>query len=392
MDKIKLPRFPPRKARNTSTLINFVVRWLDKFQILLNPIPSSSAFNMKYRLKLLLLTAIDRTLISRKARDLREQNLPIPSGEATLAWLKTKFVEDMTTSQQAGFYQFLESLHENFQFARKQGMLLAIDFHTDHNYAKTLSAYICKGRKKASTHQFYQCITVIWLNAPEPIALAVQLLPTEHSVFKTVQRLLTPLLTQEQIVGVLADGGFYNWDLIQWLIHKQAFFIIRGRVNVGVKPLVQKHQEELHQKGTHLVVDYRMNKGHTRKQLPVKLAFCRAGDRITALIVLPTCILSGRRIYELYRQHFTIETYYRQMHRFQIFSCSEHPAVRFIIVLLAFWLCNFWTYFKAPLNLLKSTSRRCRIDFVYTANDFCEFLRTSWDRTLFNGHGVFSRR
>ncbi|MHA2224616.1 MAG: hypothetical protein ACXAC8_05400 [Candidatus Hodarchaeales archaeon] len=38
-------RFPPRKARNTSTLINFVVRWLDKFQILLNPIPSSSPFN-----------------------------------------------------------------------------------------------------------------------------------------------------------------------------------------------------------------------------------------------------------------------------------------------------------------------------------------------------------
>jgi len=24
--------------------------------------------------------------------------------------------------------------------------------------------------------------------------------------------------------------------------------------------------------------------------------------------------------------------------------------------------------------------------------DFCEFLRTSWDRTLFNGQGVFPRR
>ena len=107
MAKIKLPRFPPRKARNTPTLINFVVRWLDKFQILLNPIPSSSSFNMKDRLKLLLLTAIDRTSISRKARDLREQNLPIPSGEATLAWLKTKSVEDITASQQAGFFQFL---------------------------------------------------------------------------------------------------------------------------------------------------------------------------------------------------------------------------------------------------------------------------------------------
>ena len=392
MSKIKLPRFPPRKARNTPTLINFVVRWLDKYQLLLNPIPSSSPFNMKNRLKLLLLTAIDRTSISRKARDLREQNLPIPSGEATLAWLKTKSVEDITASQQVGFYQFLESLPENFQFARKQGMLLAIDIHTDPNYAKTLSAYICKGRKKASTHQSYNYITVIWLNAPEPITLAVQLLPTKHSTFKTVQSLLTPLLTQERIVGVLADGGFYNFDLVKWFLHREVFFIIRGRVNAGVKPLVQKYQEELRQKGTHLVVDYRMNKGHTRKRLLVKLALCRAGDRIMALIVPPTCVLSGRRINELYRQRFTIETYYRQMHRFQIFSCSQHPAVRFIIVLLAFWLCNFWAYFKAPLNLLKPTSRRCRVDFVYTANDFCEFLRTSWDRTLFNRQGVFSRR
>ncbi|MHA2247446.1 MAG: hypothetical protein ACXADY_21035, partial [Candidatus Hodarchaeales archaeon] len=177
MSKLKLPRFPPRKARKTPTLIKFVVRWLDRFHLLSNSIPTNSPFNMSSRLKLLLLTAIDRTSISRKARDLREQNLPIPSGEATLAWLKTKSVEDITASQQTGFYQFLESLPENFQFARKQGMLLAIDFHTDPNYAKTLSTYICKGRKKASTHQSYKYITVIWLNAPEPITLAVQLLP-----------------------------------------------------------------------------------------------------------------------------------------------------------------------------------------------------------------------
>jgi hypothetical protein len=346
---------------------------------------------MKSRLKLLLLSAIDRTSISRKARDLREQDLPVPSGEATLAWLKTNSIDEITISQQVGFLHFLDSLPENFQRARKRGMLLAIDFHLDPNYAKTLSAYICKGRKKASTHQFYQYITVIWLNAPEPITLAVQLLPTKHSTFKTVQSLLTPLLTQERIVGVLADGGFYNYDLIQWLIHKQVFFIIRGRVNAGVKPLVRKYQEELRQKGTHLVVDYRVNKGHTRKRLLVKLTLCRAGDRVMALIVPPTCVLSGKRIYDLYRQRFTIETYYRQMHRFQIFSCSQHPAVRFIIVLLAFWLCNFWAYFKAPLDFLKSTSRRCRVDFVYTANDFCEFIRTSWHRALFKGLVVFSK-
>ncbi len=347
---------------------------------------------MKSRLKLLLLAAIDRTSISRKARDLREQQLLIPSGEATLAWLKTDSVEDIRISQQIGFQQFLESLPENFQLARKQGMLLAIDFHTDPNYARTTSDYIRGGKKKASTHKFYEYITVIWLNAPEPITLGVQLIPKKCSLFKTVQSLLTPLITRERIVGVLADGGFYNWDLIQWFIREQVFFIIRGRVNAGVKPLVQKHQEELHQTGTSLVVDYRLNKGHTRKKFPVKLVLYREKSRVFALIAPPTCNMSGSKIYQLYRQRFTIETYYRQMHRFQIFSCSRHPALRYILVLLAFWLCNFWAYFKAPLKLLKRTSRRCRTDFVYTANDFCEFLHTSWDRALFRKQTVFSRR
>ncbi len=115
MTKLKLPRFPPRKARKTPTLIRFVVQWLDRFHLLSNSIPTNSPFNMKYRLKLLLLAAIDRTSISRKARDLREQQLLIPSGEATLAWLKTDSVEDIRISQQIGFQQFLESLPESFQ-------------------------------------------------------------------------------------------------------------------------------------------------------------------------------------------------------------------------------------------------------------------------------------
>ena len=78
MTKFKLPRFPPRKARKTPTLIKFMVRWLGKFQFLSIPIPAKSSFNLESRLKLLLLAALDRTSISRKARDLREQQLSIP--------------------------------------------------------------------------------------------------------------------------------------------------------------------------------------------------------------------------------------------------------------------------------------------------------------------------
>ena len=391
MTKFKLPRFPPRKARKTPTLIRFVVNWLGRFHVLSNPIPANSAFDMKSRMKLLLLAAIDRTSISRKARDLREQELSIPSGETTLAWLKNRSIEEITVSQRMGFLQFLDSLPKSFQRVRKQGMLLAIDFHLDPNYTKTSSTYIRGGKQKASTNQFYQYLTVIWVNAPEPITLGVQLIPKKYSTLKTVQDLLGSLITHERITGLLADGDFYNHDVIKWLLQNKISFIIRGRVNHGVKPIVQKYQKELYRQRKFVIVDYQLNKGHTRRHIPVKLVLYQEGRRVFSLVVPPNCQFSGPRISKLYRRRFMIETYYRQMHRFQTFSCSQHPAVRYIIVIFAFWLCNFWAYFKTPLNFLKTTSRRCRADFVYTANDFCEFLVTSWFRVRFDGQEVLSR-
>lgn len=271
-------------------------------------------------------------------------------------------------------------------------MLLAIDFHTDPNYAKNLSPYICKGKKKASTNQFYQFLIAIWINAPEPITLGVQLVPRDHSNFELIKSLLLPLITRERIIGLLADGGFYSFKLINWLCHKQVFFIIRGRVNSGAKKMIRKHQKELFQKGDCVVIDYGINKSHTRKRIPTKLVLHQESDHVVALVVPPTCNLSRKAITQLYRKRFTIETYYRQIHQFQIFSCSQHPVVRFCIVLLAIWLCNFWAYFKSPLISLKANSRRCRVDFIYTANDFCEFVRTSWERSIFSGLEVFTRR
>ncbi|NHJ00485.1 MAG: hypothetical protein EAX86_00005, partial [Candidatus Heimdallarchaeota archaeon] len=296
MDQIKLPRFPPRKARKTPALIKFVVRWFDKFQILSNPIPTSSTFDMKSRLKLLILSAIDRTSISRKARDLRDQNISIPSGETTLAWLKTNTVDQITGTQQIGFFQFLNSLPENFQRARKRGMILAIDFHLDPNYAKTTSSYIRNGKPKASTSQFYQFFSVIWVNAPEPITLGVQLIPKKYSTLHRFQDLLSPLLAQEKVIGILGDGDFYNYDLVEWLLDKQVFFIIRARVNSGVKPLVQKYKDELLCNGDTKITDYNMNKGHTRKKIPVKLVLANECDKIFAYIVPPTCKLAGKAL------------------------------------------------------------------------------------------------
>jgi len=125
---------------------------------------------------------------------------------------------------------------------------------------------------------------------------------------------------------------------------------------------------------------------------PVKLVFWKEPEQIIVLVIPNSSNLSARRVRDTYKRRFYIETYYRQMHRFQTFSCSRNDAVRFILVLIAFWICNLWSYFKAPLQILQTTSRRCRADKTYTANDFCEFLLTSWQIVRFKPQQGFLRR
>ncbi len=110
----------------------------------------------------------------------------------------------------------------------------------------------------------------------------------------------------------------------------------------------------------------------------MKMLLWKEKGSIIELIFPKTSNLSPEEVRSLYRKRFAIETYYRMMHRFQAFSCSRNPSIRFILVLLAFWLCNFWAYFRAVLQLLKPVSRSCKADKIYTANDFCEFILSSW--------------
>lgn len=125
-------------------------------------------------------------------------------------------------------------------------------------------------------------------------------------------------------------------------------------------------------------LEYDMIRKHTEELCPVKLVFWRTKKELVTYIVPPDSTLTAKEVSSRYRRRFVIETYYRMMHQFQPFSCSQHPVIRYVLVCLAFWMCNFWNYFKHPLALLKKTSRKVRADTTYTAKRFCESILESW--------------
>jgi hypothetical protein len=341
---------------------------------------------------ILTVTSIQRTSISRKARDLRESIKTIPSGEVVLRWFKNVSIDELNDQQGKSFLSFLNSLPPQFQQARKKGMILAIDFYKDPNYSKEDSEYIYKSVPKASTNRFYRFLTVLWVNAPVPVTLGVRFVKTGQPIAKLAMDVLEPLLEQEKIACILADGRFYNWDFVSYFCWKGLPFIIRACPKQAKKIFANKWQNSLQEPNQGVIIDYNIKKRNYKTPCPVRLLLWRENEDVISFIFPRGSVMSAKTIRNLYRQRFVIETYYRMMHRFLAFSCSRHPSVRFILVLLAFWLCNLWSYFKASLLLLKPLSRRFRADITYSANDFCEFILSSWHMAKIGSIATFSRR
>jgi hypothetical protein len=134
----------------------------------------------------------------------------------------------------------------------------------------------------------------------------------------------------------------------------------------------------LNKSGKWIIIDQIADKHDSIPPAPIKNLIWVDKHRVMTFALPVTNTLQGGVIRRLYSRRFTIETYYRMMHRFQAFSCSQHVNIRFVLVSMAIWLCNLWCYFKHPVKLIQANSKRFLADHIYTAALFCESLVESW--------------
>lgn len=373
-----LPRYPPRKARRSEKLINFTLRCFKRLRPFTVQIPVTSPYTLDGLHELLLVCGITKTSISSKSRELREKLPFIPSGETVLRWLKKVSLDKLVSHQQEQFQAFLNILPAPFQRARKEGMVLALDFHLDPNYTVKKSSYIYKGKQKAGTKQFFCYLTVLWINGPEPVTLGVMPIMQPLVIAEVARAMLEPWVKQENVIRVLGDGDFYCRELMNWLSAEKVHFIIRSQISNPIKRTLLKHAKQLDKSGKWLIIDHVVYKHDSIPPASVKILIWVDKRRVLTFALPVTNKLPGDVIRRLYSSRFIIETYYRMMHRFQAFSCSQHVNVRFVLVSMAIWLCNIWCYFKHPVKLIKEKSKRFLADHVYTAAVFCESLVESW--------------
>ena len=279
-------------------------------------LPSGTRFNEKQVWEILTITSLQRTSISRKTRDVREIKNRYPSGETILRWLKKSSTPELNQYQENCFLKFLDMLPAQFQQARKKGMILAIDFHKDPNYAKHSSEYIYKSVPKASTNKFYRYLTVLWVNAPQPITLAVKMVKSGASIHSLTHAILEPILAQERVSCILADGRFYNRQIVKFLVDKSIFFVIRACLKQKKREIADKWKDYLQKANQGVIIDWDIKRSREKPFCPIKLLLWREQDSIVEFIFPKTSNLTPEEVRCLYRKRFMIETYYRMMHRF----------------------------------------------------------------------------
>ena len=97
-----------------------------------------------------------------------------------------------------------------------------------------------------------------------------------------------------------------------------------------------------------------------------------------AIVGQASCSLPVRRVAAEYRARFGIETSYRQMNAVRAPTTSRDPALRLLLVVVAFLLLNLWVWLKAMLVASTRSGARATarawVGSAFRLDRFCDLL------------------
>ena len=264
-------------------------------------------------------------------------------------------------------------------FARKPRMV-AIDLTMIPYYGKPLhdEREIYRGKSKAGTSNFHAYATALLVHKCQRFTLAATHVPHREKMHDVVERLLLRVAQLNiKIKLLLLDKGFFSFHVMHYLKRIGCGFIIpvalrgargRRRKRTGLRALVKKDNgfyvhtmtKSIDKQPHELTITICIaGKGYTRRKTGQrhykKLPFALSGVRLTP-----------RKIAELYRKRFGIETSYRQMNQARGRTCSPCPATRMLYVGIALVLRNVWAWFHHQL---------CRARWTEEPIEFQELMR-----------------
>ena len=213
---------------------------------------------------------------------------------------------------------------------------------------------IRKGKKNKGTHSFHAYATVYVYVKEQRYTLAITYVRAHDSMLDVLQRLNRYLLGYAFRPSLwLLDRGYYCVEVIKWFRRHNKGFIM---------PVQLRGRKPKHKKGPTGTYKYKTwtksgwdeytltNKKRTDKvttDIAVVVTYPKGpGQYKDPKVLIYACFkvkyLRTRRILELYKRRFAIETSHRQARQAKAKTTTRHPGLRYAMIGISFILRNVW--------------------------------------------------
>lgn len=234
-------------------------------------------------------------------------------------------------------------------FKKKRALQIAIDLTLIpyHGKPQTSVDEVMRGEAKSGTTHFHGYATVSIVHDKRRYTLAVLFVRLGQTMNEVVRQLLDRVKRLKiRVRRVFLDAGFCNVPVLKTLRRRKLPYLmpipargksggvrhlfVRGKSYVGYYTL---HSPDYGDWTVKAVVLRRYHKGRYGKHGIHWFAY--AISRLPRRTPL-------RQVFEWYRRRFGIETSYRQMNQVRARTTSRNPALRLLLVGLAFVLVNLY--------------------------------------------------
>lgn len=225
--------------------------------------------------------------------------------------------------------------------------LTAIPYHGQHDEE---DEWVRRSKAKQGTTHFHMYASLYVVKQNKRYTLAVILVRRSDKMVDVLEQLL--MRGQElglRLKRLYLDGGFDDNGVVSYL-QQQPFpailpLVPRGRSGGSRRLLTGRKSYRTTYTRTSAVygeqsfpvfVVCKYSKGKYRRQGLVRFAYVVIGE----LSLLP------HQVFQEYRRRFAIEASYRLMNSMRARTTSRSPALRLLLVAVAFLLLNLWCYVK----------------------------------------------
>lgn len=282
-----------------------------------------------------------------------------PSGNR-LREVLAEALPDRPCLQRALNRMFRQQLHPSL-LKGKRSFNIAIDLTLIpyHGQPYQDEKELVRGEPKSGTTHFHGYATVSIVRENRRYVLALRFIEYGEEMAVIVRWLLKRLKTLKlRLRRAFLDKGFCSKPVFKVLNQHHLSYVIpipvRGKSG-GVRRLFQGqsrtttytfHSPKYGEYTVQAVVVQRYSKGRYRRHSRKWFAYAVSG--------LPEHMLPTQ-VFELYRQRFGIETSYRQMNSMRARTSTRNPAIRLLLVGLAFVIFNLYiTMRQMAASALKS--------------------------------------